>query len=113
MFASGWPGTGLLVLRLALCGFLLQCASTGRTTTAMRCLEAIAALLITVGLWTPIAGLLTALLELWTAISNHQVWPFLLAASVGVALSLVGPGAFSIDGHRFGRKRVVFDDTGK
>ena len=101
------------MLRLSLSGFLMQVILTGDSATATRCLESLAALLLMLGLWTPIAGVLSAVLELWIAISNHLLWPFLLAASIGIALVLLGPGAFSLDGLRFGRKRVIFDDTRK
>lgn len=112
-FASGWPGVGLLLLRLTLCAFLLDLLFTGNSGTIDRSLAAIAAVFVTIGLWTPMAGMLAALCLLWSAISNHHVWPCLLAAPIGVALSLVGPGAFSLDAYRYGRKRVIFDDRRK
>ncbi len=108
-FASGWPGAGLLLLRLALAGFLLEFVFVDDFAITGRGLAAVASLLIAIGIWTPIVGVLAAALQLWIASSNHQAWPCLLAASIGTALSLVGPGAFSIDGFRYGRKRVIFD----
>jgi uncharacterized membrane protein YphA (DoxX/SURF4 family) len=100
-----------LLLRLTLAAFLLDSFLTGNSLTMDRGLAAVAALVIAIGLWTPIAGVLTAFFLLWNGFSNHHVWPCLLAAPIGVALSLVGPGAFSLDAYRYGRKRVIFDDT--
>ena len=110
-FASGWPGAGLLLLRLTLCAFLLNLLLTEDPVPIERGLAALAALLITIGLWTPIAGVLAASCLVWNAASHHRVWPCLLAAPIGIALSLVGPGAFSLDAYRYGRKRVFFDDS--
>lgn len=85
----------------------------GDPVTIGRALAAIVAVLVTIGLWTPIAGALAAVCLIWNAVSNHHAWPCLLAAPIGIALSLVGPGAFSLDAYRYGRKRVIFDDSRK
>jgi len=112
-FASGWPGAGLLLLRLTLCAFLLDFLFRSGSVTIDRGLAAIAAVFVTLGLWIPMAGMLAAFCLLWNAISGHHPWPCLLAAPIGVALSLIGPGAFSLDAYRYGRKRVIFDDSRK
>lgn len=67
---------------------------TGDSVTIDRALAAIAALLVTLGFWTPIAGVFAALCLIWSAVSNNHVWPCLLAAPIGIALSLVGPVRF-------------------
>jgi uncharacterized membrane protein YphA (DoxX/SURF4 family) len=100
-----------LLLRLTLCAFLLDLLLVGDSFTIAGTLSAIAAFLVTIGFLTPIAGVLAGLCLIWNAVSNHHVWPCLLAAPIGIALSLVGPGAFSLDAYRYGRKRVIFDDS--
>ena len=64
-------------------------------------------ILLLVGLWTPIAGGLMAILELWNAFSQvGDPWFHILLGSFGVALALIGPGAWSVDARLFGWKRV-------
>jgi uncharacterized membrane protein YphA (DoxX/SURF4 family) len=68
---------------------------------------AVIGLLLLIGLWTPVAGVLTALLALWAAYlyPAHAGYHVLLA-TLGAALALLGPGAFSVDARLFGWKRV-------
>ena len=98
------------MLRFTLSAFLLNLLVSHASLEADTILAAIAAFLVIIGLWTPIAGALAALVLVWSAISNHEVWPCVLTAPIGIALSLVGPGAVSVDAIRFGRKRLIFDD---
>jgi uncharacterized membrane protein YphA (DoxX/SURF4 family) len=66
-----------------------------------------AGILFLAGLWTPFAGTLAAAVELWSAFS--QPWDLLihiLLLTIGVALALVGPGAWSVDARLFGWKRI-------
>jgi len=72
----------------------------------------VAGILLLVGLWTPVSGSLVAALELWTWYSVRLADPLsaILLASIGAALALVGPGAWSVDARLFGWKRI---DLGK
>jgi putative oxidoreductase len=66
-----------------------------------------AAMLLLIGLWTPIAGLLMAVAELSLAFSHiHDPWVHILLGALGAALAMLGPGAWSIDARLFGRKRI-------
>jgi len=50
-------------------------------------------LLLLVGLWTPIAGALTAAVALWRAFSHPtDPWSCIMLATLGAALALLGPG---------------------
>jgi hypothetical protein len=72
---------------------------------------AAAGILLLVGLWTPVVGMLVALLQIWIALSPiGDLGARLLTAAVASALSLIGPGAWSIDAHVFGRKRISIRD---
>ena len=99
------------MLRFTLCAFLVKLLVSRSTLAVDTILAAVAALLVTIGLWTPIAGALAALALVWNGVFHHDVWPCVLAAPIGIALALVGPGAVSLDSYRFGRKRVIFDDS--
>jgi hypothetical protein len=112
-FAGGWPGTGLLLLRLVAGSTLVVRASSmlwrdppiNMIVTSV--LLAGFGLLLIPGLWTPIAGTLIALVETWqmmTATGDH--WVPLLQGTVGAAVAMLGPGLWSVDARLFGWKRV-------
>jgi transcriptional regulator with PAS, ATPase and Fis domain len=56
--------------------------------------------LLLAGLWTPVAGALQAIIEVWIFFSRGDGanWHLLLAA-LGVSLVMLGPGAWSVDAH--------------
>jgi uncharacterized membrane protein YphA (DoxX/SURF4 family) len=63
--------------------------------------------LLVAGLWTPIAGSLVVVLALWGALAQHEnLSSYVLLASIGAALALLGPGAWSFDAWLFGWKRI-------
>jgi putative oxidoreductase len=67
----------------------------------------IPALLLIAGLWTPIAAALALIVGVWHAFSGQQdLWACALIASLGAALALLGPGAWSIDARLFGWKQI-------
>ena len=71
-------------------------------------MEGLAGLLLFAGLWTPIAGTVLSIFALWSAFSGTgDPWAQILLASVGAALAMLGPGAWSIDARLFGRKRLI------
>lgn len=65
------------------------------------------AILLLVGLWTPVVGTLIAVIELWVAI-NHasNPWIPIILATFGGTAAMIGPGAWSIDARLFGRKHI-------
>jgi len=69
------------------------------------------AILLIAGLWTPVAGTFVALIELWNVYSrNGDLWFYILLGTLGVALALLGPGAWSVDARLFGWKRIDIRD---
>jgi len=68
---------------------------------------AVAAALLLVGSWTPVAGVLMAVAELCLALSHPtDPWIHIRLGALAAALAMLGPGAWSVDAHRFGRKRI-------
>jgi putative oxidoreductase len=121
-FPYGWPGFGLLLLRLALGIALISFGISSffpvfgePVALARDSIEAAGAIFLILGLWTPVVGALIALNELWIALSLYSSHPaghwnhvFLAVLTAGVAM--LGPGAWSIDARLFGRKRFDIAD---
>lgn len=64
-------------------------------------------MLLLAGLWTPVSGILVAVFELWSSFSEPgDPSAKVLLGTLGVALALVGPGAWSVDARMFGWKRI-------
>ena len=107
-FPNGWPGRGLLLQRVITAAFLFS-FGFGRLREASLSVPHLigtsAGILLLLGLWTPVCGMLIAVDEVWIACSGAGSGgiSILLAAS-GAALAMTGPGAWSIDARLFGRK---------
>jgi len=66
-----------------------------------------AGMLLLAGLWTPIAGALAAGVELSCAFAQPgDPLAHILLVTLGTAVALVGPGAWSVDARIFGWKRI-------
>ena len=116
-FADSWPGKGLMLLRLAVSTFLVQDAYVRLQEPAVfihaipQLVAAGAGISLLMGLWTPVAGTLAALLQTWIAFSQPgDVRSNFLAAAIASGLALVGPGAWWLDALLFGRKRICIQD---
>jgi putative oxidoreductase len=112
-FAGGVPGAGLFVMRAVTAAALVSKSMSALSTdvatgsSAFSLLQVGAALLLLAGLWTPVAGLLVVGLEGWLLSSRaHDAWAHILLATLGGALALLGPGAWSADARLFGWKRI-------
>ena len=67
-------------------------------------------ILLLVGLWTPVAGALVAVGALWNVVASAHPWPRIMLATLGAALALLGPGAWSLDARIFGWRRLEIRD---
>jgi len=68
---------------------------------------AVAGVLLFVGFWTPLAGAVVAIAEIWIVFSQPgDRWIHLILAILGATLAMIGPGAWSIDARLFGRKHI-------
>ena len=56
------------------------------------------------GLWTPVCGTLIAIIEVWVLLFDSGGEISMMLATSAAALAMIGPGAWSIDAHLFGRK---------
>jgi uncharacterized membrane protein YphA (DoxX/SURF4 family) len=74
-------------------------------------------ILLLVGLWTPVAGALAAIVKLSIVFLRYfshsgDPWIPIVQAVLGAVLAMVGPGAWSIDARLFGRKRIDYEFRG-
>lgn len=69
-------------------------------------------ILLFAGLWTPVAGSLVAILKLGSLFwhPGGDVRTRVLVAALGIALALLGPGAWSVDAWLFGWRRIDIPD---
>ena len=111
-FAGGWPGGGLLLQRIMIGTILLYCGIThlGKVQfvpITPHIIGAGAGILLLVGLWTPVGGVLVTIVELWIVFSRVRgpLVPLMLA-TLGATLAMIGSGAWSIDARLFGRKHI-------
>jgi hypothetical protein len=115
MFPAGAPGAGLLLLRLCVAGMLLRTAMLRPTAPLPFWAAAIVIVLaisLCLGAFTHfgcIACLLTQIALMFLGIEQDRLE---LAFSLGItsALFLLGPGAYSVDCRRFGRRLILPPD---
>ena len=111
-FANGWPGFGLLIQRLVLGIALLYHGSAVLSgipapgPVIPQLIGSALGLLILGGLWTPAAGTLVAVVQLWIALTGAGDESAVVLAALGGTLAMIGPGAWSIDARLFGRKHI-------
>lgn len=112
-FADGWPGYGLLIQRsmtaiiLLHNGIAMLKESPASAIPAPQIIAAVLAIFLLIGLWTPVAGALTAAVEVWIAFGYPTfAMTAILLAMLSATLAMIGPGAFSIDARLFGRKHI-------
>ena len=116
-FADGWPGIGLLLLRLLTGAALIHFGIANLpeapplATVVLQITGVGAGILLLIGLWTPVVGALAAIVKVSIAFSRYfshsgDPWILILQAVLGAVLAMVGPGAWSIDARLFGRKRI-------
>ena len=109
-FPCGLPGAGLVLLRAAAAIPLAHAGLLTIASSSPAILEVVtagAAILLLIGLWTPLAGALVAVAELSLALLHPaEPWRYVHFATMGAALAMLGPGGCSLDAHLFGRKQI-------
>jgi uncharacterized membrane protein YphA (DoxX/SURF4 family) len=119
-FARGFPGLGLLIMRFvsaaALAGQSVASlhSHTSTESSLLVWVRFAISLAILLGLWTPIAGALGFLVEVWLSLNSPgDIWMPILIGTLAGALALIGPGAWSIDARLFGWKRIEIEHKRK
>lgn len=117
-FPNGWPGRGLLLLRLAAVAPLLEnsvffiCGVRHSSTLGASLAGLASGVLLAVGFYTPVAALAQIALEMWAASqSGIAIEEHVILGALGLSLIMLGPGAWSVDAHLYGRKRIDLRST--
>ena len=123
-FPDGWPGFGLLLLRVGLSSHLIFIAVSDLSARpsepiafATNLAAAAGGIFLFAGVWTPIMGAFVAIDEVLIALSLHSpgqdhIWIHGCLAVVSASVSMLGPGAWSIDARLYGRRRFPSDRIG-
>jgi hypothetical protein len=110
IFPSGWPGVALLLLRGSVALAVLLPAYSQRQALPSLALLALILLsaILCAGFLTPVVAVLAAAVHLVAALSlgMSNEGATVVAIVDALALALLGPGAYSIDARRFGRRLV-------
>ena len=103
----------LLILRMATGLSLVAVANipgnSGETATLiLPGASLVVALLLLIGLATPLAGMSDAAIQIGVMLLDRRFGSLsIVATALGLALAMLGPGAWSLDARMFGRKRIV------
>jgi putative oxidoreductase len=112
-FADGWPGAGLLLQRV-LTSIVLLCFGVTHFLETTRLglsvgyvIAAVAGVFLLLGLWTPLAGITIAIVEVWILLASpgSSLTPIMLGG-LGGTVAMIGPGMWSIDAKLYGRKHL-------
>ena len=77
------------------------------TTDLPHLIAAVAGILLLLGLWTPVAGITIALVEVWIFLAlPENSLPAIMLAGLGLTVAMIGPGMWSIDARLYGRKHL-------
>jgi uncharacterized membrane protein YphA (DoxX/SURF4 family) len=113
MFPPGLPGVALLLLRLSVASALLFDGYAHKAALPVWILGAaiLISLVVSVGYLTPIVAVTAlachALIWVVGGAGSDAVTLTVILALDALALALLGPGAYSVDSRRFGRRLVV------
>jgi uncharacterized membrane protein YphA (DoxX/SURF4 family) len=124
MFPDGWPGAGLLLLRLATATVLITQSAgyfgdkheVGFSGVALALVASAVGLALLIGFLTRVvafAAAIVAILGVLSWLPRVGIGPLLtrttaeLCAVVAIAVICLGPGVHSVDARMFGRREIV------
>jgi uncharacterized membrane protein YphA (DoxX/SURF4 family) len=128
-FPEGWPGLGLVLMRLTVglsaivqgIGTFVDSAAQ-LLSCAIGSLEILVGAALLIGFVTPITGACASLGNLAIAVSWFQTSSekthdktvvALYLVVISIAITLLGPGAFSLDARLFGRREIIIPEASR
>jgi uncharacterized membrane protein YphA (DoxX/SURF4 family) len=116
MFPNGWPGRGLLLLRVVNAIFVIHeglAQLLGSQQTSAALLLHVAAIIVAasflVGFMTPIVGALLAALKVGMLFQGAgRLEETILSVAIALSIAMLGPGVWSVDAAIFGWHRLEF-----
>jgi hypothetical protein len=111
-YPRGAIGVARLLVRIAFC--ILLCTNelsdifTGNPS-AISLVLVVICIGLCLGLFTSVLAAIAAALSIWALFAGHLNHLLVQVAAVllSVVIAILGPGAFSVDGLLFGRRRVI------
>jgi putative oxidoreductase len=97
----------VLIAAVLIYSVVTHIAEGANSTTLPELIGGGLSIFILVGLWTPVVGILTTLIEIWILLHRvgDSVIP-IIVATLSATLAMIGPGAWSVDARLFGRKHI-------
>jgi len=108
LFPRQGAGVALLALRTCVAGMLFAPVASAAASLEGALAGAVAALLA-LGALTPGAALAALVLQVAWAAQQDLTWTLVAATQAGCVI-LLGPGAYSLDALRFGRRMIEWPD---
>jgi putative oxidoreductase len=112
-FPNSWPGIALLLLRATIAvPLLLDAAMPGWSRApplgwGLQVPEALCGALFIIGAWMPLTSAAVILIEIVIVMYEPATGNICATrAAVSLGLMLLGPGAWSVDAHLYGRRRI-------
>jgi hypothetical protein len=112
-FPNRGAGVALVILRVTVAVVLMSGArlcsgpGVGSGVELLVTLAGIAAVLLMVGWYTPLAAGLAVLVSLGTLWLCREITVNVLIIAILVSIGLLGAGAYSVDARLYGRRRLV------
>lgn len=116
MFPAGAAGCGLVLLRVCAAGMLIRNSIVDATVpipTWQIASVIIVVIALCLGAFTPVSCCVSAAMQILLALDGRESNPYHIAFTFCVTSSVffLGPGAFSLDSHLFGRRLIVHSDS--
>jgi hypothetical protein len=110
MFPAGVPGVALLLLRIGVAATILATGSNFGAPVPVLLLLVLPCLFLCLGFLTPFLATLACIFELFSAgFADHREIASVFSSSLdAAAVAMLGPGAYSLDARRFGRRVISF-----
>ena len=110
-FPAGWPGVGLLLLRMLVGVTLIAQIVTQVGSSELSASGWVLAVVVVLGTGCMLLGFATPVVAVVIGLVSIAVTFNLDIVVLSTAIALLGPGAFSIDARMFGRREILITNA--